>query len=180
MKLFKVFLIILLLPLTSFSQDLVLNYEAYQMDVYSNNKFENSYKISDILEFKGNHIRTSNNEQLKYFYVESWKQDNFILNYGPVPTLVAQLKDHGGFDCMMSMLYEKQTDQTIITFGYKNMDVMLYCKPTKKGIDDDKYVPLKDHYISKVNYSDEEILEFFNILGDPKIIEFLIIRDILN
>lgn len=178
MKLFKILLFILL-PLTSFSQDFIANYEAYQMDVYSNNKFENSYKISEIIEFNGNHIRTSNIEQLKSFYIESWKEDTFILNYGPVPTIVAQLKDHGGFDSILTMLYEKQTDQTIITFGYKNMDVMLYCKPTTKGIDDNKYIPLKDHYISKINYTDEEILEFFNILGDPKIIEFIIIHDIL-
>ena len=105
------------------------------------------------------------------------------LNEGPAPTWVGQLKDDGGFNCMISVLHCRKiydiTNVTIMVIGYNNVDIMLYCEPTTEGIHDNDYVPLPDHYFINRDYTDKEIIEFLSIFGDPTIMEALIMNDIM-
>ncbi len=166
-----------------------INYRAYQMDVYVNNKFQKSDNISGILEFKDNIITTSatfGNDQLRYFHIKKWEKDITYLIEGPVPTYIATTKNAAGSDCDIIINYvinkntlSKHKIITAITLQHMTTTLILYCEPTTEGIHDNDYVPLPDHYFMNRDYTDKEIIEFLSMFGDPTIMEALIMNDIM-
>jgi hypothetical protein len=180
MKLFKILFLavkLLFIPLLLSAQ---INYKAHRMDVYVDGKLESKNAVSTLFEITSNQIRTTNTENLKYLNVKSWDTDVYQLTDRTAQTLEIRATDIGNIEWHITMLYHERTDQTIFVIGQPNLNLMFYCKPTDERIKSDMPEQLPNHTMSNVTYSEEEIIEFFGMFGDPQLIYSLWMYDFIT
>lgn len=168
-------LVVFLTSTLAFSQELKVskvNYKAVVLNTYMYEKRISNEASKTIFEFNDKVIRTTNKDQTKVFYLQEEFVDEVIKGPGfEYPVKMAAAKDHGGFDCSITVGWHPKTKTYFIVVGYANVDFMYKCKESSVGIPKG-YVPLPGHKMFRGEYTEEEVREFMKFWAKWQMVNF--------
>jgi hypothetical protein len=78
-----------------------------------------------------------------------------------IPGYKIDTRDLGGFECLTSIYYIKESDSYRIVFGYNNLTLYFYCNLTDERPWDNEYDLVKDaqSWPDDPDYTNQEVLE---------------------
>ena len=187
MKQLAIILGFLLLPIFAFGQIQLddVAYKAYQVDVFHGQELEDGSFYSTLKQtctttnalfyFNDGIIFTTELKgQIRAFqFTDEPQYANPLVKGQTYPGYLIQGYDYGHFKCHISIQYKAETDMYILVYEYDNMRFAFFCKKSdERPWDNDPidYVEEGKKYRTNPDYTEEEMIEFFNNFGNGEII----------